>query len=88
LGSSRGHAKEYVPKNVRSNALVLGLFDTDMVREGLSWTIGDFWPKYCLLRRFGDVHEISQMYVYLASNAAEFVNGKVLSLTGGLGHAS
>jgi 3-oxoacyl-[acyl-carrier protein] reductase len=88
LGLSRGLAKEYGPKNVRSNVLMLGLFDTDMVREGLSQANRDFWLKYCPLQRFGDVHEISQMCVYLASDVAGFINGQELTLTGGLEHAT
>jgi NAD(P)-dependent dehydrogenase (short-subunit alcohol dehydrogenase family) len=88
LGLSRGLAKEYGPKNVRSNVLMLGLFDTDMVREGLSQANREFWLKYCPLQRFGDVREISQMCVYLASDAAGFINGQELTLTGGLEHAT
>jgi 3-oxoacyl-[acyl-carrier protein] reductase len=88
LGLSRGLAKEYGSKNVRSNVLMLGLFDTDMVREGLSQANRDFWLKYCPLQRFGDVREISQLCVYLASEAAGFINGQELTLTGGLEHAT
>jgi NAD(P)-dependent dehydrogenase (short-subunit alcohol dehydrogenase family) len=88
LGMSRGLAKEYGSKNVRSNVLMLGLFDTDMVREGLSQANRDFWLKYCPLQRFGDVREISQLCVYLASDAAGFINGQEITLTGGLEHAT
>ncbi len=88
LGLSRGLAKEYGPKGVRSNVLMLGLFDTDMVREGLSQANRDFWLKYCPCQRFGDVREISQICVYLASDSANFINGQELTLTGGLEHAT
>ena len=88
LGLSRGLAKEYGPKGVRSNVLMLGLFDTDMVREGLSQANRDFWLKYCPCQRFGDVHEISQICVFLASEAANFINGQEMTLTGGLEHAT
>jgi NAD(P)-dependent dehydrogenase (short-subunit alcohol dehydrogenase family) len=88
LGLSRGLAKEYGAKNIRSNVLMLGLFDTDMVREGLSQANRDFWLKYCPLQRFGHVDEISQLCVYLASDAAGFINGQELTLTGGLEHAT
>ena len=88
LGLSRGLAKEYGPKGVRSNVLMLGLFDTDMVREGLSQANRDFWLKYCPCQRFGEVREISQMCVYLASDGANFINGQEMTLTGGLEHAT
>jgi NAD(P)-dependent dehydrogenase (short-subunit alcohol dehydrogenase family) len=88
LGLSRGLAKEYGSKGVRSNVLMLGLFDTDMVREGLSQANRDFWLKYCPVQRFGEVREISQLCIYLASDAANFINGQELTLTGGLEHAT
>lgn len=88
LGLSRGLAKEYGSKGVRSNVLMLGLFDTDMVREGLSQANRDFWLKYNPCQRFGEVHEISQACLYLASDAANFMNGQELTLTGGLEHAT
>jgi 3-oxoacyl-[acyl-carrier protein] reductase len=88
LGLSSGLAKEYGRKGIRSNVLMLGLFDTDMVREGLSQINRDFWLKYCPAGRFGDVREISQMCLYLASDAAGFINGQELTLTGGLEHAT
>jgi 3-oxoacyl-[acyl-carrier protein] reductase len=88
LGLSRGLAKEYGPKGVRSNVLMLGLFDTDMVREGLSQANRDFWLKYNPCQRFGDVREISQICIYLASDCANFINGQEMTLTGGLEHAT
>ena len=88
IGLSSGLAKEYGKKGVTSNVLMLGLFDTDMVREGLSQINRDFWLKYCPVGRFGDVREISQMCLYLASDAAAFINGQELTLTGGLEHAT
>jgi NAD(P)-dependent dehydrogenase (short-subunit alcohol dehydrogenase family) len=88
LGLSSGLAKEYGRKGVTSNVLMLGLFDTDMVREGLSQINRDFWLKYCPVGRFGDVREISQICLYLASDAAAFINGQELTLTGGLEHAT
>lgn len=88
LGLSAGLAKEYGRKGIRSNVLMLGLFDTDMVREGLSQTNRDFWLKYCPVGRFGETREISQICLYLASDAASFINGQELTLTGGLEHAT
>lgn len=86
-GLSAGLAKEYGKKAVRSNVLMLGLFDTDMVREGLSKSNREFWLQYCPAGRFGEVREISAACLYLASDAARFVTGQVITLTGGLEHA-
>jgi NAD(P)-dependent dehydrogenase (short-subunit alcohol dehydrogenase family) len=87
LGLSAGIAKEYGSKKVRSNVLMLGLFDSDMVREGLSESNRKFWLRYCPAGRFGDIKEIAGACLYLASDTAGFVTGQVITLTGGLEHA-
>lgn len=87
LGLSSGLAKEYGRKNITSNVLVLGLFETDMVREGLSGSNREFWLQYCPAGRFGKTNEIAHMCLYLASPTARFVTGQVMTLTGGLEHA-
>lgn len=87
LGLSAGLAKEYGSKKIRSNVLVLGLFESDMVRDGLSESNRRFWLQYCPAGRFGNIKEIAGTCLYLASPAASFVTGQVITLTGGLEHA-
>ena len=80
-------AKEYGRKGITSNVLTLGFFDTDMTRDMLPETLREFWMKYCPAARIGDITEISQAVLYLASSGAAFVNGQNLDLTGGLNWA-
>lgn len=87
LGLSKGIAKEYGSKNIRSNVLVLGLFESDMVRDGLSESNRKFWLQYCPRGRFGHIDEVAGTCLYLSSPAAGFVTGQVMTLTGGLEHA-
>jgi NAD(P)-dependent dehydrogenase (short-subunit alcohol dehydrogenase family) len=87
LGLSAGIAREYGKKCVRSNVLMLGLFDSDMVREGLSRQNREFWLQYCPAGRFGDIREVAAACLYLASPSSAFVTGQVITLTGGLEHA-
>ena len=87
LGLSAGIAREYGKKKVRSNVLMLGLFESDMVREGLSQSNREFWLQYCPAGRFGEIREISAACLYLASEDSGFVTGQVITLTGGLEHA-
>lgn len=84
LGLSATIAKEYGKKAVTSNALILGFFDTDLTREQMSDRNRVFWSEFAPTGRMGRVGEVSAAALFLASDGAGFVNGQVLSVTGGL----
>jgi NAD(P)-dependent dehydrogenase (short-subunit alcohol dehydrogenase family) len=83
-GLSAAISKEYGRKGITSNVLVLGVFDTDMTRDGLSERNREFWSSYCPAGRTGALSEVSEAVLFLASDGAAFVNGAELRLTGGL----
>ena len=83
-GLSAAISKEYGRKGVTSNVLVLGVFDTAMTREGLSQRNREFWTTYCPAGRTGELPEVSQAVLFLASRDGGFINGAELRLTGGL----
>jgi NAD(P)-dependent dehydrogenase (short-subunit alcohol dehydrogenase family) len=84
LGLSAALAKEYGRKGITSNVVVAGFFDTDMTREGMSEANRSFWLKYCPVGRVGELGEVSKAVLFLASDAASFINGQTLGVTGGL----
>lgn len=84
LGLSKAIAKEYGRKGITSNALMLGLFETEMTREGLSEDNRGFYQTYCPVGRPGRIDEVSEAVLYLSRDAAGFVNGQTIGLTGGL----
>jgi NAD(P)-dependent dehydrogenase (short-subunit alcohol dehydrogenase family) len=84
VGMAKALAKEYGPKGITSNALVLGLFETDMTANDLSADRRGFFMEYCPAGRVGQTSEVAAAVLYLASEAGGFVNGQTLSLTGGL----
>ena len=84
LGLSAALAKEYGRKGITSNVVVAGFFDTDMTREGMSESNRSFWLQYCPVGRVGEVGEVSKAVIFLASEAASFVNGQTIGVTGGL----
>jgi NAD(P)-dependent dehydrogenase (short-subunit alcohol dehydrogenase family) len=73
---------------VRINAICPGLIETGMTRpifeaaraRGSERKIGQLNP----LRRPGDPAEIAQMALFLASDAASYVNGQAIAVDGGL----
>ena len=84
VGLSNTVAKEYGAKGITSNVVVPGVFDTDMTRQTLSDDLKGFWLQHCPARRMGRLEELSETILFLASGAAGFVNGQVISVTGGL----
>jgi 3-oxoacyl-[acyl-carrier protein] reductase len=84
LGLSAALSKEYGRRGITSNALLLSLFETDMSERGLSADKREFYAQHCPVGRVGKVSEVAAAVLYLASDAAAFVNGQELGVTGGL----
>lgn len=87
IGLSGTLARECGPRKVTSNIVTLGLIDAGMGRDIATKTLRDFWTTQCPARRLGLAEEAAQAVLYLASDAAGFVNGQDLRLTGGLDQA-
>lgn len=77
-------AIEWGPGGVNVNAIAPGVFVTDLNRQLLE---GSARGRELLLRtplgRFGDVEELVGAAIFLASEAASFVNGEILAVDGG-----
>jgi NAD(P)-dependent dehydrogenase (short-subunit alcohol dehydrogenase family) len=81
-------ATQLAGSNVRVNAICPGLIETGMTREFYDWArsagkesrIGRLNP----LRRGGEPEEIASVALFLASDAASYVNGQALAVDGGL----
>jgi 3-oxoacyl-[acyl-carrier protein] reductase len=84
IGFTRALAKEVGARNITVNAVAPGFIETDMT-AGLA----EEWRQEALKRtplgRFGVPDEVASMVVYLASDAAAYITGQVISIDGGLG---
>ena len=77
-------AVEFAAKNVRVNAIAPGIFPTDLNRELLFTTArGREEILRTPMARFGRLEEVAGAAVYLASDAASFVTGEILTVDGG-----
>jgi len=77
-------AVEWGPRGVNVNAIAPGVFPTELNRSLLEGTPrGQEFILRTPLRRFGRVEELAGAAVFLASDAASFVNGEVLAVDGG-----
>lgn len=77
-------AIEWSSKGVTVNAIAPGVFRTDLNTALLDGT--DRGREFLLrtpMKRFGKVEELAGAAVFLASEAASFVNGEVLAVDGG-----
>ena len=77
-------AKEYGRRGITANLVVPGFFDTDMTRDGMSESNKSFWLQYCPAGRMGELTEVAKTTMFLASDAAAFINGQSVAVNGGL----
>ncbi|HET6861995.1 MAG TPA: glucose 1-dehydrogenase [Pyrinomonadaceae bacterium] len=77
-------AIEWGQRGVRINAIAPGVFRTPLNENLLDETErGREFLVRTPMRRFGNVEELAGAAIFLASDAASFVNGEVLTVDGG-----
>ncbi len=77
-------AVEWGPRGVNTNAIAPGVFRTALNQALLDGTErGKEFLLRTPMRRFGKLEELVGACVFLASDAASFVNGEVLAVDGG-----
>jgi len=69
--------------NIRVNAVAPGFIATDMVRA-MPQKVVEAMESKTPLAKLGEPEDIANAYVWLASDAAKFVSGAVISVDGGL----
>lgn len=83
IGAVRRLAVEMGNFNIRVNAVAPGLTDTDIVNNmGINY-IEEAISKN-IMKRIGDVFEIADAVLFLASQMSTFITGQVLRVDGGL----
>jgi 3-oxoacyl-[acyl-carrier protein] reductase len=83
IGMTKTWARELGPKGITVNAVAPGFIATEMVKkmpEKVLQGMRDRTP----VRRLGEPRDVANAYLFLASDEADFINGAVLSVDGGL----
>lgn len=83
IGMTKVWARELGRYNIRVNAVAPGLVATDILKNMPEKVLEEMKRK-TPLGRLGKPEEIAEAYVWLASDAASFVTGAVLSVDGGI----
>jgi 3-oxoacyl-[acyl-carrier protein] reductase len=80
---TRALAVEVAGRNVTVNAIAPGFIETDM-SEAIRNAAGDRIKKVIPMKRMGTPEDIAKVAVFLASEAAGYITGQVLTVDGGL----
>jgi len=80
---TKAAALELGPKGIRVNAVAPGL--TNYPELGQLWPEGvERWKQACPLGRLGEREDVAYACVFLASQAASFINGATVLVDGGI----
>ncbi|WP_028221032.1 3-oxoacyl-ACP reductase FabG [Paraburkholderia oxyphila] len=83
IGFTKTWARELGPKGIRVNAVCPGFIATDILSTMPDKVLEGF-RNACWQRRLGEPGEIANVYAFLASDDASFVNGTAIEVSGGL----
>jgi len=80
---TRALAREVAPRGIHVNAVAPGMIRTEMVAERLAGDEDKYLARIPL-RRIATPEEIANVVVFLASDAAGYMTGTTLDVTGGM----
>jgi 3-oxoacyl-[acyl-carrier protein] reductase len=83
IGFTKTWSRELGPKGIRVNAVAPGFIETPILST-IPDKVLDGMRAEVPLRRLGTPEEIANVYAFLASDEASYVNGAVLEVAGGL----
>ncbi len=83
IGFTKTWSRELGPKGVRVNAVAPGFIDTPILGT-IPDKVLDEMRAHVPLKRLGKPEEIANVYAFLASDEASYVNGAVIEVSGGM----
>ena len=83
IGLTRSLAKELAKRKVTVNAVAPGFIESDMT-QALGDAVLDEVKKRIPARRIGTAEDVANCVLFLASPAASYVTGQVLTVDGGM----
>src|SRR5699024_6608209 len=83
IGFTKSVAKELGSRNIRANVVAPGFIRTEMT-EVLDPNVVKEWEKDIPLKRAGEVDDVANVCLFLASDLSAYVTGQTLSVCGGM----
>ena len=83
IGFTKTWSRELGPKGVRVNAVAPGFIATHIL-DTIPANVLDEMKHRVPLHRLGTAEEIANVYAFLASDEASYVNGAVIEVSGGM----
>jgi 3-oxoacyl-[acyl-carrier protein] reductase len=83
IGFTKTWSRELGPKGVRVNAVAPGFIATPILSTIPEKVIAEMAQRVPL-RRLGKPEEIANVYAFLASDEASYINGEVIEVSGGM----
>ena len=83
IGFTKTWSRELGPKGVRVNAVAPGFISTPILSTIPDKVIQEMEHRVPL-RRLGKAEEIANVYAFLASDEASYINGAVIEVSGGM----
>ena len=83
IALAKSIAQEMGAKGIRANAIAPGFIETAMTAQ-LPEDIRKEWIKSIPLRRGGQVEDIANCAVFLASDMSSYISGQVIQVDGGM----
>lgn len=80
IGATKALAQEVARRGVTVNAVAPGFIKTDMTKDLPEADLKKLVP----MQRFGEAAEVAELVNFLASPAASYITGEVVSINGGL----
>ena len=83
IALAKSIGQEVGSRGIRANAIAPGFIETAMT-AALSQEVRDEWAKQIPLRRAGQVEDIANCAVFLASDMSSYITGQVIQVDGGM----
>ncbi|WP_430968709.1 SDR family NAD(P)-dependent oxidoreductase [Spongiimicrobium sp. 2-473A-2-J] len=85
VGMTKSAALEYATKNIRINAVCPGYTESALLDKLLDARpdMDDMLKSVIPMKRYGNVTEIAEAIVWLASDGTKFITGQTITLDGG-----
>lgn len=83
IGLTKSVAKEFGARNIQVNAIAPGYIETDMTKD-LADAAKEMFLTNIPLKRAGQVKDVANAVLFLASDLSDYITGQVLHVDGGM----